>query len=449
MISFLRSIFGDMTTYLIMALIEVLIFWVYAFIFCSRSRKRSLFPLRAVTLVLLSVVLCVPIAALRSRGETLWIRMAVEILYTLAEFGCILLLYREDAAELLMLFTGVTVARSFSGNLIPLIRNLFGQDDMSSISLFSDYVPLRDWPLYLLLQLVLLLLTARLFRTGRKNLGVRLDLNSALLLTGITVVLKCVLSPVARQYQQTSRPLSMVIRVLMMLLYLTVLAARTGMLGRRRLETELRISDELLRTEKKRYEEMRDSIEIINMRCHDLKQQLSSLQNKLTEQETTALREAIEIYDANIHTGSEIVDTVLYQKQLIAKKNAIILDWMCDGAAVTFMEPSRLYALLSNALENAIEAVMPLPDAKRVINLYILRSGNEVVIETVNYYDPGRAVTNGTSKDGKGQHGFGMKSMRFISEAYGGSVDWAAQGEMFRLTIRIPAPADSCGKETD
>ena len=279
---------------------------------------------------------------------------------------------------------------------------------------------------------------AWLFRGGRKNRSVRLEPQGALLLTGITLLLKCVLAPVTRQYQQTSLPLSMVVRVLMMLLYLTVIAARAGLISKQRLETELRISDALLHLEKKRYAEMRDSIELINIRCHDLKQQLKHLQSKLTEEETTALREAIDIYDNNIHTGNEIVDTVLYQKDLLARSNNIQFTWMCDGDAVRFMEPSRLYALLSNALENAIEAVTPLPEHKRVILLHIRREDADAVIETTNYFDPAVMPENGTAKQDTTHHGFGIKSMRFIAEDYGGTVTTTQAEDMFFLMVRLP-----------
>ncbi len=156
------------------------------------------------------------------------------------------------------------------------------------------------------------------------------------------------------------------------------------------------------------------------------------------KEETAALREAIDIYDNNIHTGSEIVDTVLYQKALLARSSNVQFTWMCDGDAVRFMEPSRLYALLSNALENAIEVVTPLPESKRVILLHIRREGADAVIETTNYFDPAVMSENGTAKQDKTHHDFGIKSMRFIAEEYGGAVSTSQTGDMFFLTVRLP-----------
>ena len=41
MIELLQSIFGEMTRYVIMAFIEIAVFWLYVPVFCSGSKQRS------------------------------------------------------------------------------------------------------------------------------------------------------------------------------------------------------------------------------------------------------------------------------------------------------------------------------------------------------------------------------------------------------------------------
>ncbi|MBQ5987340.1 MAG: hypothetical protein IJL59_08735 [Clostridia bacterium] len=175
MIELLQSIFGGMTRYVIMAFIEIAIFWLYVPVFCGGSKQRSLFALRVVMMILLSVLMCIPVAAVRGAADALWNRILTEVLYAAVELGSIFFLFREPVSENAMLFTGLTVARNIAGNLIPLLRNLLGRNDMETISLFADEVPVRDWTIYLLLQLAFLLLMAWLFRGGRKNRSVRLE----------------------------------------------------------------------------------------------------------------------------------------------------------------------------------------------------------------------------------------------------------------------------------
>ncbi|MCR5136709.1 MAG: ATP-binding protein [Oscillospiraceae bacterium] len=169
-----------------------------------------------------------------------------------------------------------------------------------------------------------------------------------------------------------------------------------------------------------------------------MKRHLDDLQGRLTQEEISAISEAMELYDGAIRTGSEIVDTVLCQKKLICDKQGVALSFVCDGAAVRFMEPSRFYSLLDNALENAIEAVTALPKDERLISLSISAENGGARIEVSNYFDPSVAVENGTSKSDKSRHGYGLKSMRYVAESCGGEVKTETAGNMFFLTITLP-----------
>ncbi len=80
MIELLQSIFGGMTRYVIMAFIEIAVFWLYVPVFCGGSKQRSLFMLRVVMLILLSVLMCIPIAAVRGASDALWNRILAEVL---------------------------------------------------------------------------------------------------------------------------------------------------------------------------------------------------------------------------------------------------------------------------------------------------------------------------------------------------------------------------------
>ena len=147
--------------------------------------------------------------------------------------------------------------------------------------------------------------------------------------------------------------------------------------------------------------------------------------------------EAVVIAVCIFITGNKILDTVLYQKKLYCDSRGIRLDWSARGESLSFFEPSKLYALLSNALENAVEAVMPLEENRRIISFNVLENTDGVTVEVANYFDPGSSPVCGTSKPDKAHHGFGLKSMRFIADEYGGSVETAIEDDMFFLTVYL------------
>jgi len=110
-------------------------------------------------------------------------------------------------------------------------------------------------------------------------------------------------------------------------------------------------------------------------------------------------------------------------------------------AADRFMEPSQLYSLLDNALENAVEASAGLAADDRMILVTIGSSGDSAVIEMSNYFDPAAlAAEEESSKPDKVHHGYGLKSMRYIAGMYGGTVETRTEENMFFLTVTIPKP---------
>lgn len=203
--------------------------------------------------------------------------------------------------------------------------------------------------------------------------------------------------------------------------------------------------EQLLHEERKQYQSVKENIDIVNMKCHDLKHLLSNLSNKLTDQEIQTLQEAINIYDNNIKTGSEVLDVLLYEKQLVCQKEGITLTCMADGRALAFMRTSHVYSLFNNALGNALEAVQNITDPDmRIVDISVTRNGGDVEILITNYFKGERSIQDGlpaaTTKENKNRHGFGTLSMKYITEQYGGTLETSIEGSVFSLRICIPIP---------
>lgn len=97
----------------------------------------------------------------------------------------------------------------------------------------------------------------------------------------------------------------------------------------------------------------------------------------------------------------------------------------------------------SVALDNAIEAVMELEDIqKRVISVKIVAQQDILVIQIHNYYDRNLIYEDGlpvTTKKNRYEHGYGMKSIRYMAEKYNGTITVSSEDDIFRLQILIPA----------
>ena len=93
------------------------------------------------------------------------------------------------------------------------------------------------------------------------------------------------------------------------------------------------------------------------------------------------------IYDSTIKTGNEILDTILTEKKLLCEKNQIELTCVADGECLSFIDPIDLYAIITNALNNAIDYVTQLEDPnQRIIAVMVYSRANLAFIQIENYF---------------------------------------------------------------
>lgn len=229
---------------------------------------------------------------------------------------------------------------------------------------------------------------------------------------------------------------------------LLALSLQFGLLQQSHLKQELQLIDYLWQQDKKQYEMEKDNIELINMKCHDMKHQLTLLRENpdLLESEKALdeMEEAIAIYDSFAKTGNSVLDTILSQKLLFCEKHKINLTYLITGENLDFIENMDLYSIFGNIIDNAIESVMQLDDKNmRVIGLNVSINNKLLSIHTENYYASTIIIENGlpkTTKNDNVYHGFGLKSVQMLVEKYNGHLNIRAEDEIFNLNILIPIP---------
>ena len=199
--------------------------------------------------------------------------------------------------------------------------------------------------------------------------------------------------------------------------------------------------DQLLQTE--HYETLKESIELANIRFHDLKHQLNK-HGGVDTASAAAIEEAILNYDSVNRTGNAALDIVLTEKGHQCRQNGIALTCLADGAALDCLSNAEIYTLFGNILDNAIEAVQKVTETeRRIIDLSVRREMGMLSIRCNNYYE-GTLNTDGasilTTKADKLNHGYGLKSIRYTAEQHGGQLILASEDNIFSLDIIIPLP---------
>lgn len=212
-------------------------------------------------------------------------------------------------------------------------------------------------------------------------------------------------------------------------------------------DIEVEQISEALRQAHKQYALRKENINLINMKCHDLKYQINHFANKGGMDRDTILEieRMISIYDASIQTGNEVLDIILTEKSLICCDKQIKLTCIVDYPEFDFISEGDLYALFGNIVDNSIEAVLKISDeTRRCISIMVRSVRHFVSIKVMNYYigeveftDDGLPQTTKADKD---NHGYGMRSISAIAEKYGGFMCAETNQDIFSLTIMFPLP---------
>ncbi|MBO4990015.1 MAG: sensor histidine kinase [Clostridia bacterium] len=211
-------------------------------------------------------------------------------------------------------------------------------------------------------------------------------------------------------------------------------------------KTEKHIIEGMLKEQAKQQSLYDNNLQFINMRCHDLKNQIEVLKRVLTESErdktVAEMESALELRDTEIRTGNEVLDVVLMEKHIRCMREGIPMTCLADGEAVAFMSSSDLCMLFGNALNNAIEAEEKQKEEDRFVSVLIKREKAFVRIYVENFWKGEVELKDGlpvsSSKDNKEEHGFGTKSIRHIVRKYGGNVTASVRDEIFTLSILFP-----------
>lgn len=228
------------------------------------------------------------------------------------------------------------------------------------------------------------------------------------------------------------------------------LALMRAVFRRREMGEEMEGMKLLWEKEKQQYKMTKETIDLINIKCHDLKHEIRRLQlsgGDLSDGRLEEMERLVSVYDSAVKTGNEVIDVVLADKGLYCEKSGIKLTCMIDGKRFSHIEPSDLYSIFSNIIDNAITAVENVPEKEnRVIALSSSESMGLLFLHAENYkegsidFDGDIPVTKGDRQ----YHGFGTRSIVYIAQKYVGQAKFTASKNSFSVDMVLPV---SCGEE--
>lgn len=172
---------------------------------------------------------------------------------------------------------------------------------------------------------------------------------------------------------------------------------------------------------------------------HDMRHHIALLQGMAAKGQIEEIKEYLRIAQSDIDTitptrfcENETVNLILSSYATKAEQSGIRLS---ADAKLPYSIPfsdTEFCSLLSNALENAIQAVRNIPDSnKRIIRLHMYSKNNKLCIDIRNSYLAEPIFQQGIPVSTEPGHGFGTKSMAHIVEKHGGIYQFSVKDGWF------------------
>jgi hypothetical protein len=240
-------------------------------------------------------------------------------------------------------------------------------------------------------------------------------------------------------------PSSISARIYSIVACVLLLSIQFGLFEKSSLERQKETLEQIIEQENKSNQAAKENMDLVNIKCHDLKHQIKTLREVAhTDEEKQSLDELsdqVSFFDTNINSGNEALDTILSEKSLICQKQKIKFSYIVDGKRLDFMDSLDVYSLFGNALDNAIEALSDVSEDKRIITINIRERNSLLGIHIENYCPKTLTFKDGlptTTNADVEKHGFGTKSIRYVTNKYHGTLAFRVTNNIFNLNICFP-----------
>ena len=207
----------------------------------------------------------------------------------------------------------------------------------------------------------------------------------------------------------------------------------------------LRQENQLLSLQQQRYENLKTAIEEARQARHDMRHHLNHISMLAEENDMETLKAYLaqtvsRIPDLDMHfCENRAADSVLGYYCALAKREGIPFSAQIDLPQTLPVDEIDMCLVLSNLLENALEASLRTVPARRwmKVNAYV-HAERLLLMQVENACDGEIKETNGVFRSSKRKgNGIGIQSVRHIAEKNGGASTFAYQNGVFCAKIML------------
>lgn len=213
-------------------------------------------------------------------------------------------------------------------------------------------------------------------------------------------------------------------------------------------EYKLRIAEEVIAEQRQKYSSLIENGNEIRQIKHDQKNfiigAISQLHQCEYEKLEAYLSKQLDNFDkvSYFSPNLSVVNSIIEYKSIYAEKLCVIIDSETCVSSKPAINDIDLAILMGNLLDNAIEAVVNLPENQsKVINVFVESDKTKIIVSITNPVLKNIDVDHlKTTKKDVNHHGYGLLAVRKIIDKYHGTLLLSCQDNVFEASVIINMP---------
>lgn len=196
------------------------------------------------------------------------------------------------------------------------------------------------------------------------------------------------------------------------------------------------------------YRAVHDMNENVKSILHNMSGVMQTLDALLQSRETEQMRQVLSDFrnelantGQTIYCGHPLIDAILSEKAKAAKDQNIVYQVFVEpGFTMIDMKSIDLISLISNLVDNGLEAASKCDSGFLDVKMFRANDGNIVVLKFRNNYKDLPIENEGrfkTRKEHPSMHGIGVNQVKKIVEQYKGNINISYKDYIFEVTINF------------
>ena len=210
-------------------------------------------------------------------------------------------------------------------------------------------------------------------------------------------------------------------------------------------EQNLRLLQQQISIQTENYGALKKNYSVQRKSTHEFERHIQVIRDLLDRQEYETAQDYVRQLQADrtlkvfsISSNNPVIDVVLNQKHQVAQENRIKMRVKVNDLSSVSIRTNELVVLLSNLLDNAIEACLKLEQNREIV-CNIFKEDN-IYIAIHNTSDPVTIVHGEilTTKQNTTEHGYGLPAVKYILNHLEAEYTFAYQNGWFQFVAEIP-----------